>query len=94
MSNNLKVSAEKNEKGEEYLPSSPWKKMNTTSSVTTRASEYFDDLVSKVTGNLEGDDLFRVLWLSSTLFFIVGGYWLLRSLKDPIMSVINGVRWK
>ena len=26
-----------------------------------------------------------------TLFFVVGGYWLLRSLKDPIMSVIDGV---
>ena len=40
-----------------------------------------------------GDDLIRVLWLSSTLFFVVGGYWLLRSLKDPIMSSINGVEY-
>jgi hypothetical protein len=27
------------------------------------------------------------------LFFVVGGYWLLRSLKDPIMSVIDGVEY-
>ena len=37
--------------------------------------------------------MLRVIWLSSTLFFIVGGYWLLRSLKDPIMSVIDGVEY-
>jgi AAA family ATP:ADP antiporter len=39
------------------------------------------------------DELSKVLWLSITVFFIVGGYWLLRSLKDPIMSVINGVEY-
>jgi len=33
------------------------------------------------------------VWLSSTLFFVVGGYWLLRSLKDPIMSAIDGVEY-
>jgi AAA family ATP:ADP antiporter len=86
-------SAEKDAKGDEYLPSTPWKKMSTSSSISSKASEYFDELVSKVTGNLEGDDLVRVMWLSCTLFFIVGGYWLLRSLKDPIMSVINGVEY-
>lgn len=89
--NNGKKSAERDEQGNEFLASTPWKKMNTTTSTSSKASEYFDKLVSKVTGNLEGDDLLRVLWLSTTLFFIVGGYWLLRSLKDPIMSVINGV---
>lgn len=83
-------SAEKDESGSEYLPSTPWKKMGTTT-VSSRASEYFDKLVRKVTGNLEGEDLMKVIWLSGTLFFVVGGYWLLRSLKDPIMSVINGV---
>ena len=29
--------------------------------------------------------------MKGTLFFVVGGYWLLRSLKDPIMSTIDGV---
>ena len=37
------------------------------------------------------EDQIRVLWLSITLFFTVGGYWLLRSLKDPIISIIDGV---
>lgn len=86
-------SAEKDNQGNEYLSGTPWKKMNTNTSISSRASQYFDDLVNKVTGDLEGDDLLRVLWLSCTLFFIVGGYWLLRSLKDPIMSVINGVEY-
>lgn len=58
---------------------------------TSRVTEFVGKISSRVTGNLEGEDLIRVLWLSSTLFFVVGGYWLLRSLKDPIMSAINGV---
>jgi len=85
-------SAEKDESGAEYLSSTPWKKMG-TDTVSSKASAYFDKLVRKVTGDLQGEDLLRVSWLSGTLFFVVGGYWLLRSLKDPIMSVINGVGW-
>lgn len=83
-------SAEKDDVGREYLSDEPWQKMG-TQTVSSRATAYLDKMVRKVTGDLEGEDLIRVLWLSSTLFFIVGGYWLLRSLKDPIMSVINGV---
>ena len=86
-------SAERDEFGKEYLSSEPWQKMGTTNSFTSRATDYFDKLTRKVTGDLEGEDLLRVLWLSCTLFFVVGGYWLLRSLKDPIMSVINGVEY-
>lgn len=86
----LNKSAEKDEGGKEYLLEEPWQKMG-TETVSSRATAYLDKMVRKVTGDLEGEDLIRVLWLSSTLFFIVGGYWLLRSLKDPIMSVINGV---
>jgi AAA family ATP:ADP antiporter len=52
-----------------------------------------EKMANKITGDLEGEDLIRVLWLSTTLFFVVGGYWLLRSLKDPIMSVIDGVEY-
>lgn len=84
-------SAERDDGGNEYLASEPWQKMGTNNSFTSRATQYFDKLTRKVTGDLEGEDLLRVLWLSCTLFFVVGGYWLLRSLKDPIMSVINGV---
>ena len=89
--NSAPRSAEHDETGKEYLPSEKWQKMGTTSSFSSRATDYLDQLTRKVTGDLEGEDLIRVLWLSATLFFVVGGYWLLRSLKDPIMSVINGV---
>lgn len=85
-------SAERNESGQEYLESQEWQKMG-TSTFSSRATAYLDKLTRKVTGDLHGEDLLRVLWLSATLFFVVGGYWLLRSLKDPIMSVINGVEY-
>eukprot|EP01039_Chlorochromonas_danica_P001808 gene1808-1975_t len=85
-------SAEKNEKGVEYLESQQWRKMG-TETLSSRASEYLEKITKSLTGDLHGEDLIRVLWLSATLFFVVGGYWLLRSLKDPIMSVINGVEY-
>ena len=33
------------------------------------------------------------MWLSGTLLFIIGGYWLLRSLKDPIVAATLGVEY-
>lgn len=36
-------------------------------------------------------EMVRVLTLASTLFFMIGGYWLLRSLKDPVLSALCGV---
>lgn len=84
-------SAERDSKtGQEYLADEPWQKMG-TKTVTSRATEMMDKVIRKISGNLEGDELLKVSWLSGTLFFVVGGYWLLRSLKDPIMSAIDGV---
>mmetsp|Transcript_21892 Transcript_21892/g.28338 ORF Transcript_21892/g.28338 Transcript_21892/m.28338 type:complete len:636 (+) Transcript_21892:232-2139(+) len=45
-----------------------------------------------------GDDLpisemLRTLCLASTLFFMIGGYWTLRSLKDPVLMALNGVKY-
>lgn len=67
--------------------------MNVKESSNSKAIDFFNKMLSKATGGLEGDELLKVSWLAITLFFIVGGYWLLRSLKDPIMSVISGVEY-
>lgn len=85
-------SAEHDDSGKEYLDSTPWKTMgmNTKSS---KGIQYFDKILKRVAGDMSESDLYRVVWLSTTLFFVVGGYWLLRSLKDPIMSVIDGVSY-
>ena len=37
------------------------------------------------------DDFVRTIVLSSTLFVMIGGYWLLRSLKDPVLTALCGV---
>ena len=84
--------AERDAEGREFLPDEQWQKMG-TKTYSSRASEMFDSMTRQLTGNLEGDDVLLVAWLSVTLFFVVGGYWLLRSLKDPIMSVIDGVEY-
>jgi len=36
-------------------------------------------------------EILRVFSLSLTLFFMIGGYWLLRSLKDPVLTTLCGV---
>ena len=86
------MSAERDERGNEYLDNVPWTRMGARTA-TGRAQEYLDTMINKVRDNFGGEDFVRVIWLSSTLFFIVGGYWLLRSLKDPIMSSISGVEY-
>ena len=86
------AAAEVDSQGREYLPSQKWQKMS-TETIRSRASDFLDRMVQKARGDMDLDDFLRVLWLSVTLFFIVGGYWLLRSLKDPIMSVIDGVEY-
>eukprot|EP00547_Thalassionema_nitzschioides_P002196 CAMPEP_0194213862 /NCGR_PEP_ID=MMETSP0156-20130528/14733_1 /TAXON_ID=33649 /ORGANISM="Thalassionema nitzschioides, Strain L26-B" /LENGTH=620 /DNA_ID=CAMNT_0038941995 /DNA_START=187 /DNA_END=2049 /DNA_ORIENTATION=- len=50
----------------------------------------------KIYHRLYGDDLppsemLRTLCLAMTLFFMIGGYWLLRSLKDPVLTALCGV---
>ncbi|CAM9921879.1 unnamed protein product [Ectocarpus sp. 12 AP-2014] len=51
----------------------------------------FARIFSGLYGDLPMSDRLRVAWLAGTLFFIIGGYWLLRSLKDPIVATIVGV---
>ena len=36
-------------------------------------------------------EMLRTLCLGSTLFFMIGGYWLLRSLKDAVLTALCGV---
>ena len=41
--------------------------------------------------SLPVEEFLRILSLSFTLFFLIGGYWLLRSLKDPVLTAICGI---
>ena len=62
-----------------------------TQTITERASIVLGKLSETIIGTRDSTDSIRVLWLSAILFFTVGGYWLLRSIKDPIISIIDGV---
>ena len=62
-----------------------------TETYVGKASAAMREMSSRLLNEFHGDDNIRVAWLSITLFFTVGGYWLLRSIKDPIMSTIDGV---
>ncbi|GMH72256.1 hypothetical protein TrST_g2229 [Triparma strigata] len=43
-------------------------------------------------GPLSSSEILRALRLSIPLFFLIGSYWLLRSLKDPVITAICGVQ--
>lgn len=53
-------------------------------------------ILERIYKRLYGDklppaEMLRTLCLASTLFFMIGGYWLLRSLKDPVLSALCGI---
>lgn len=53
-------------------------------------------LLERIYQRLYGDklpvsEMLRTLCLATTLFFMIGGYWLMRSLKDPILTALCGV---
>ena len=53
---------------------------------------WFKSLYTRLYGDkLPPSEMIRTLALSCTLFFMIGGYWLLRSLKDPILTALCGV---
>jgi AAA family ATP:ADP antiporter len=61
-----------------------------------RTWERVSHTLKKIYIRLYGDhlppsEMLRTLCLASTLFFMIGGYWLLRSLKDPILTALCGV---
>lgn len=52
----------------------------------------FEKLYHRLYGDsLPVSEMIRTLTLASTLFFMIGGYWLLRSLKDPVLTALCGV---
>lgn len=91
MADKQKKSGGPAEHGDEFLPGD-WQRMG-TSTFSERASQQVERMLDRVRASIEGEDFLRVVWLSSALFFVVGGYWLLRSLKDPIMAGISGVEY-
>ncbi|CAN0028996.1 unnamed protein product, partial [Laminaria digitata] len=81
-------SAEVDDAGKPYLDTEKWQKMGGTDGGSPGLLER---LFTGLYGDLPVEDRLRVAWLAGTLFFIIGGYWLLRSLKDPIVGTILGV---
>mmetsp|Transcript_19846 Transcript_19846/g.56117 ORF Transcript_19846/g.56117 Transcript_19846/m.56117 type:complete len:649 (+) Transcript_19846:184-2130(+) len=50
-------------------------------------------IYKRLYGNkLPPSEMIRTLTLASTLFFMIGGYWLLRSLKDTVLIALCGIQ--
>mmetsp|Transcript_19744 Transcript_19744/g.44829 ORF Transcript_19744/g.44829 Transcript_19744/m.44829 type:complete len:616 (-) Transcript_19744:219-2066(-) len=50
-------------------------------------------LFKRLYGDVEAKEVRRILALATTLFFMIGGYWLLRSLKDTVLTALCGVEY-
>jgi len=51
-------------------------------------------MFQKLTGNLQGDELKKFLILAMTFLFLIGVYWLLRSVKDSILASTVGLKYQ
>jgi ATP:ADP antiporter, AAA family len=86
-------SAEKDAKGKSHLAEIPMTKMGVGGETEGEDEDdnIFEATFTRLYGKMSWEEKSRLFWLAATLFFIIGGYWLLRSIKDPVISSINGV---
>jgi len=93
--------AEKAASVEAAAVNADWKGMELEENAATkRATEsesrvggMFNSVFERLYGKMTFEEKLRLIWLAQTLFFIIGGYWLLRSLKDPVISTLCGVEY-
>ena len=86
---------------DEFFDRPLWESRGGTTTTTTTAAErsliktirFMQKIYKRLYGDkLPPQEMLRTLCLASTLFFMIGGYWTLRSLKDPIVTALCGVR--
>ena len=80
----------------EELKGKGWSGMELESGTSTKdvaADSAFERVFERLYGKMTFEEKLRLIWLAGTLFFIIGGYWLLRSLKDPVIATICGVEY-
>jgi len=88
----MKAEKEKGKEKEPFLAETRWNKMAVgDSNQAADKDSIFERTFTRLYGKMSLDEKLRLFWLSATLFFIIGGYWLLRSIKDPIIATITGV---
>ena len=62
------------------------------SRITVMATRTLESTIHSLYGNqLSVSEFCRTICLASTLFCMIGSYWMMRSLKDPILSALCGV---
>jgi AAA family ATP:ADP antiporter len=86
--------AERDVQGKLHLEDVPMTKMGVGAGDTVSddaEDNMFEATFTRLYGKMSWNEKARLFWLAATLFFIIGGYWLLRSIKDPIISTISGV---
>jgi ATP:ADP antiporter, AAA family len=83
------------EKEDEFLDRPMWESRGKTAfeKRLVQAGRLLERIYVRLYGDkLPPSEMLRTLCLATTLFFMIGGYWLLRSLKDPIVTALCGVQ--
>ena len=75
-----------------FLDRPLWESRSSTQRSLAKVQRAFERVYHRLYGDkLPVSEMLRTLCLASTLFFMIGGYWLMRSLKDPILTALCGV---
>lgn len=91
-----KLQTDKDIKEQEAMPLTSGDPSSSSSSSGPRSAKkkgFFEGIFVSLYGEISPHERSRVVWLAGTLLFIIGGYWLLRSLKDPIVAATQGVSY-
>lgn len=75
-----------------FLDRPLWESRSPAQRSIAKCTRVFERVYHRLYGDkLPVSEMLRTLCLASTLFFMIGGYWLMRSLKDPILTALCGV---
>ena len=88
------IEKERHQRDDSFLDRPLWESRST--GLIPRTLVYGTRLLESTIHQLYGNQLTltefcRAICLATTLFFMIGSYWMLRSLKDPILSALCGV---
>jgi AAA family ATP:ADP antiporter len=75
-----------------FLDRPLWESRSQAHRSLARCKRFFEKVYHRLYGDkLPISEMLRTLCLATTLFYLIGGYWIMRSLKDPILTSICGV---
>lgn len=90
------IEKERHQQDDVFLDRPLWESRRSSHGIIQRimvgGTRWLESTIHQLYGNqLTVSEFCRTICLATTLFFMIGSYWMMRSLKDPILSALCGV---